>query len=253
MMELQRRLWQHPVMIEFRTLADDHPDLAHSPLLRAALLTLQYAQEHGAIGLTKTNAFKRVFVHWAVEHFEWTGKSAEEMFRYNKVINEYEFPPLEVLHFLLISLRLGRHFKGEFRLTKRGAELANAPGRLFAELIPYFVLRIDHASYARFEDRLFGKWDVWMNVINVEADHGTTETALFETFYGEPQDRHTAGWREMAAFSACVLRPLEWAGLLIKAREDGADKQVCHLLKTPLWRSALKLDTDDMLRPMSVQ
>lgn len=96
-----------------------------------------------------------------------------------KVINEYEFPPLEVLHFLLISLRLGRHFKGEFRLTKRGAELAQAPGRLFAELIPYFVFRIDHASYARFDERPFGKWDVWMNVINVETDQGTTEPGLF--------------------------------------------------------------------------
>jgi hypothetical protein len=56
-------------MIEFRTLPDDHLDLAASPLLRAGLLTLQYAQEQGAIGLTKTMAFKRVFVHWAVEHF----------------------------------------------------------------------------------------------------------------------------------------------------------------------------------------
>ncbi|QFT45426.1 hypothetical protein FIU97_02445 [Roseivivax sp. THAF40] len=72
-------------MIEFRSLADDHPDLAHSPLLRGALLTLQYAREHGAIGLTKTKAFKRVFVHWAVGHFDWPGKSAEEMFRYLSV------------------------------------------------------------------------------------------------------------------------------------------------------------------------
>jgi hypothetical protein len=190
-METGNSLWQRCAMIEFRLLPDDHPNLAHSPMLRAALLTLQYAQEHGSIGLTKTKAFKRVFVHWAVEHFGWPGKSAEEMFRYNKVINEYEFPPLEVLHFLLISLRLGRHYKGEFRLTKRGAELADAPGRLFAELIPYFVLRIDHASYARFDERPFGKWDVWMNVINVEADHGTTEAALFQAFYGEPKDWHT--------------------------------------------------------------
>lgn len=252
-MALQRGLWQHPDMIEFRTLADDHPDLAHSPLLRGALLTLQYALKHGSIGLTKTKAFKRVFVHWAVEHFDWPGKSTEDMFRYNKVINEYEFPPLEVLHFLLISLRLGRHFKGEFRLTKSGTQLAQAPGRLFPELIPYFVFRIDHASYARFDDRPIGEWDVWMNVINVEADHGTTEAALFEAFYGEPQDWHTAGWREMAAFSSCVLRPLEWAGLLLETREDGPVKQVCHVFKTPLWRSALNLDTDDMLRPMSVQ
>jgi hypothetical protein len=46
-------------MIEFRQLPDDHPDLAHSPMLRAALTTLQYVQEHGSIGLTKTKAFKR--------------------------------------------------------------------------------------------------------------------------------------------------------------------------------------------------
>ena len=240
-------------MIEFRLLPDDHRDLAHSPLLRGALLTLQYAQDHGSIGLTKTKAFKRVFVHWAVEHFSWPGKSAEEMFRFSKVINEYEFPPLEVLHQLLIYLRLGRHYKGEFRLTKRGAELAHSPCRLFAELIPYFVLRVDHASYARFDERPFGKWDVWMNVINVEADHGTTEAALFEAFYGELKDWHTAGWREMAAFSSCVLQPLEWAGLLMETREDAAGKHVCHVFKAPLWRSALKLDTDDMLRPIAVQ
>jgi len=55
-------------MIEFRTLPDDHPDHMLSPLLRCALLTLRYAQEHGGIGLTKSLAFKRVFVHWAVEN-----------------------------------------------------------------------------------------------------------------------------------------------------------------------------------------
>lgn len=71
-------------MIEFRTLHDHHPDLAHSPMLRAALLTLRYAHERGAIGLIKTKAFKRVFVHWAVENFAWPGKSAEEMLRYSK-------------------------------------------------------------------------------------------------------------------------------------------------------------------------
>ncbi|SFP14795.1 hypothetical protein SAMN04488056_12425 [Cohaesibacter marisflavi] len=252
-MELQLGMWQYLGMIKFSTLSDDHPDLAHSPLLRGALLTLQYAQTNGSIGLTQTKAFKRVFVHWAVQNFDWPGKSAEEMFRYNKVINEYEFPPLEIIHFLLISLRLGRHFKGEFRPTKRGIKLAQSPGHLFAELIPYFVLQMDHSSYARFENRPFGKWEVWMNVINVEADQGTTEAALFEIFYGEPQDWHTAGWREMAVFSACVLRPLEWAGLLVETREEGGSKQICHVFKTPLWRSAINLDTDNMLRPISVQ
>ena len=248
-----KSMWQHHAMIEFRTLPDDHPDLARSPLLRAALLTLGFAREHGAIGLTKTMAFKRVFVHWAVEHFEWPGNSAEEMFRHSKVINEYEFPPLEVLHQLLITLRLGRHFKREFRMTKRGTEIAAAPARLFAELIPFFVLQIDHSSYARFEDRLFGKWDVWMNVINAEADHGTTERALFAVFYGKDHDWDNAGWREMAAFSSCVLEPLGWAGLIAETPEVRDGKYVHHGFKTPLWRSVLKLDTDYMLQPILVQ
>lgn len=172
-------------MIEFRTLPDDHPDLALSPLLRGALLTLQYAEEHGAIGLTKSMAFKRVFVHWAVENFDWPGRSAEEVFSFNKVVNEFEFPPLEVLHYLLIQLRLARHVNGEFKLTKRGAEIAHAPGRLFGELIPFFVLKTDHASYARFDENPFGTWDVWFNIINVDADHGATERALCATFYGQ--------------------------------------------------------------------
>ena len=189
-------------MIEFRTLTDANPDLAHSPLLRGALLTLQYAQEHGAIGLTKNLAFKRAFVHWAVERFKWPGRGAEELFRYNKVINEFEFPPLEVLHYLLIKLRLGRHFKGEFKLTKLGAELAHAPARLFGELIPFFVLKVDHASYSRLGEPAFGKWDIWINIINVDADHGATERALFEAFYGEGHDWDNSGWREMAAFSS---------------------------------------------------
>lgn len=61
-------------------------------------------------------------------------------------------------------------------------------GHLFAELIPYFVLQVDHASYARIDDRPFGKWDVWMGVINVEADQGSTEADLFGTIYGEAED-----------------------------------------------------------------
>jgi len=235
-------------MIEFRHLPENHPDLQHSPLLRAALLTLRYVQEHGPIGLTKTKAFKRVFVHWAAENFDWPGRSYEDLMRYNKVLNEYDFPPLELVHFLLIQLKLGRHYKGEFRLTKRAAELAQSPSKLFSELIPFFVLHIDHAAYSRFNEPPFGKWDVWLNVINIEADQGITERELFGVFYGEGPDWDNAGWREMAAFSACVLQPLEWAGFLVQTEEEKPDKRrVHHVFKTPLWRSVLKLDTNNML------
>ena len=64
-------------MIDFRQLPDDHPDFAYSPLLRAAVQTLQYAEDNGGIGLTQTKAFKRTFVKWAAEHFGWPGMSAD--------------------------------------------------------------------------------------------------------------------------------------------------------------------------------
>lgn len=234
-------------MIEFRRLPDDHPDLVYSPLLRAARLTSARALEVGSIGLTRTKAFKRSFVHWAAEHFEWPGRSCEELFRYNKALNEYDFPPLELLHFLLIALRLGRHYKGEFRLTEKGKDLSSSPGELFHELIPFYILNVDHASYGRFDDSPPGNWDVWLNVINVDIEDGASERKLYGAFYGEGPDWDNSGWRDIAAFSQCVLKPLEWSGLISVPKVDDAGRSVHMCFKTPLWRSGLKLDTDNMV------
>ena len=252
-LECEGIIWQHLFMIEFRQLPDDHPDLAYSPLLRAATLTLRYAKLHGSIGLTQTKAFKRVFVHWAVENFDWPGSEAEFMFRYNKVINEFEFPPLELLHYLLITLKLGRHYKGTFQLTKQGAVLAEAPGKLFSELIPFYVLRFDHAAHNRFARGPFGKWDVWINVMNVEADQGAKERSLYKVFYGPPNDERAGSWRELEIFSACVFQPLQWAGLIQLVPDEASGYCTDHVFKTPLWRSVFKLDSDDMLQPLTVQ
>ena len=43
--------------------------LEHSPLIRGLHLSLQYACEHGEIGLTKSLATNRKFVHWAANAF----------------------------------------------------------------------------------------------------------------------------------------------------------------------------------------
>ena len=57
----------------------------------------------------------------------------------------------------------------------------------------------------------------------------------------------------MAVFSSCVLQPLEWAGLLIHTEDKAEGRNNRHWFKTPLWRTALKLDTDEMLAPIQVQ
>lgn len=237
-------------MIEFRILPDDHPDLALSPIFRAARLTLGYAMDHGSIGLTATKAFNRDFVHWAVKQFDWPGKPAAEVFRYQRFVNEADFPPLELLHFLLIRLRLGRHFKGTFRVNNDGRMFAGQPGTLFDKLVPFFLVAMDHAAYSRTGEEVPGNWDTWLNVMNVEIENGLSERQLYGSFYGEGPDWDNGGWRQIAAFSACVVKPLEWAGLISMQEIREPNGRLTHMIiKTPLWRSVLRLDTDGMARP----
>jgi hypothetical protein len=232
----------------FRALADDHPELPYSPLLRVAQLTLQYTQDHGPIGLTKTGTFKRAFVKWAAEHFDWPGMSHDELFKMNKVLNEYDFPPLEMLHFVLVQMKLARHYKGEFRITKCGAALFKSPAALFVSVIPFFLFEIDHAAFSRFKDGPVGNWDVWLNVLNVEVEDGASTKQLYEVFYGVAPD-DLSGWRELGAFQSCVLEPLCWAGLLVEVEAEQQRLGDSQYFKTPLWNAALKLDTNDMLEP----
>ena len=233
-------------MIEFRVLPNDNAVMAHSPLLRAALLILQYIQNNGSIPLTPSKAFKRVFVHWAAEHFDWPNMSYDELFSVNKVLNEYDFAPLELLHFLLIELKLARHYKGQFKITKRGAELLANPSQLLNTLVSFYILNMDHSSYSRSGEQALGTWDVWFNILNVEVENAATELELYEVFYGPLGDKPMA-WRATSAFYSCVLRPLCWAGLLLEHRDQGSKRSEAVYLKTPLWPAWLQLDPDDIV------
>jgi hypothetical protein len=39
----------------------------------------------------------------------------------------------------------------------------------------------------------------------------------------------------------------------METRDNAPGKHDCHVFKTQLWRSALKLDTDEMLQTMPIQ
>ena len=73
----------------------DEAELAGSRLCMAAMTTLQHIAEHAGIGLTKSKAFNRKFVTWAVDQFNWPGYTTEELYT---VLNEDDVPPLCYLH-----------------------------------------------------------------------------------------------------------------------------------------------------------
>lgn len=238
-------------MIALREVDDADPALAFSPLVRGVEKTFAWIGEHGVIPLTPSKAFKRVFVHWAAAEFDWPGHTQADLFAVNKVLNEPDFAPLMVLHDLMIAVKFGRHYKGEFRLTKAGQALVGHPGRIFCTVVPFFLFGINHASMSRFEDApILGNWDVFLNVLNVETEDGATGDHLRRVLFGEPETGPLPRYDEvMGQLYIQVLRPLCWAGLLQQERGAASFRsEDAVFMKTPLWRTALRLPTDRKVR-----
>lgn len=220
-------------------------------MVRALGKTFAYVAERGGIGLTPSKAFKRVFVHWAAAEFDWPGHTEADLFAVNKVLNEPDFMPLMMLHDLMIAMKLGRHYKGAFRLTKAGQALVGHRGQIFDTVVPVFLFRVDHASSSRFDaEPVLGNWDIFLNVLNVETEDGATGAHLRRVLYGEPETGPVPRYDQvMGDLYIQVLRPLCWAGLLHK--QPGAVSyrmEDALFVKTPLWRAALRLDTDGAVR-----
>ena len=235
-------------MINFKSIADSDPALAYSPMVTAVVKTFQYIQEHDGIELTPSSAFKRKFVHWAAAEFDWPGYSEADLFALNKVLNEFDFPPVADIHDLLIALKIGRHYKKRFRLTKAGLGLLDQPGRLFGILTPAYLFHFDREQFSRRPVPLLGNWDIFLNVLNVEAENGITTGKLRKTLYGDPEEDR--GYDELSgALYVQVLRPLCWTGLLYEEPGNPLRTRDREFTKTPLWAAALRLETDDMVEP----
>ncbi|MCC0041890.1 MAG: hypothetical protein H6880_06935, partial [Rhodobiaceae bacterium] len=203
-------------MNALREIDDTNPALKYSPIVRGHEKTFAWVAEYGGIPLTPLKAFKRVFVHWAAAEFDWPGYTEADLFSVNKVLNEPDFAPLMLLHDLMIAMKLGRHYKGEFRLTKAGQTLVDHPGQIFAAVVPFYLFRVDHARFSRFDDEpILGNWDTFLNVLNVETEGGATGADLRRVFYGEPEKGPFPGYDDrLSKLYIQVLRPLCWSGLL---------------------------------------
>ena len=239
-------------MIFLRPITEPALVMRHSPMLRAVCLTLDYVKENGPIGLTATSAVKRYFVEWAAKAFDWPFYTSEDLYALNKVLNECDFPPLMMMHDLLLSAKLARHKNGALHMTRLGGKLRDDHAALWVLLTERFLFATDHTGYTRFGDRLMGNWDVFLNVINVEAQQGVSEDRLCQVLYGpsERDDGHDA-IRLKAALFIHVLRPLCWMGLLAEVRSGTGFKQEEHYFKTGVRRETFKLNTDRQLDPVT--
>lgn len=232
-------------MIPFKPITDDEPTLVHSPMLKAALLTLDYIEANGPVGLTPLKALKRYFVTWAAEAFDWPHYTAPELYRLNKVLNEPDFPPLVALHDVLLSAKLVRHYKGAAQLTKKGRQLKSHPAVLWMVLSEHLLCVLDHSQHTRYGDQLDGDWDIFLGVLNIEAEVAVTEERLCAALFGVSEKEMLSDYRLTGMLYIHVLRPLCWAGLLEEQRNGRGLERTRHFVKTPLWAVALTLAPAD--------
>lgn len=226
--------------------------LRYSPITRAAHAMLTYIEENGPIGLTKSGYLKRNFVHWAVDAFDWPDWGRSEVFRVAKVVDEDRFKPLWMLHGILRAHSLVRTYKGGVTSTKKGKD-ANEPALLFLNLAPYFMFEFDD-PYFDPEDMPVGNWPLWLNVLNLKLnEHGSLTTEeIIELFYG-PQDKDAPNsWRPRLRFELHVLDKLVGAGFLLMSVDGPRFTDKTRYSKSPLWRKALKLESDEHLKPRVV-
>lgn len=235
----------------FRHLPADHPALGQSKLLDAFCKSIDYASENGGITLTKTNAFNRKFCHWAATNFNWPEYSAAELYRLNKVLNEEDVPPVDALHEAAVFMKLGRHFKGKWQFNKTAQQLRADPGKFLRELFRIWVLQFHHYAMTRMAEPCPGNWDVFINIIDVEADDGLVDDDLLEILYGLRIEGASSSeyWKHSSFVSNCILKPLSWLGLLEKSDGPGRFQATYH--KTDLWRAALTTDRDLMAMPVA--
>jgi hypothetical protein len=210
--------------------------IASAPMLRAFQTAAAYQVEHGEMGLTKSGAWNRHCIDWIVRRMDFPNWTAEKLYSVNKVLNEYDVPPLEYLRVLLTSLRLGRKMGRGWRLTKPGRALASDPEAAYAIIAPAFLFRFDHSEDMRSGGAPKGNWELWLQAINRMPQDGFTLPDLANFLYGVGI---VGGWRGPAGgLFGAVTMPLEWVGLLVRESRSGIDEQLWR--KSPFWAAALE-------------
>jgi hypothetical protein len=92
---------------------------------------MEHMAANQGVKLTTTGNFNRKFVEQMVRDFRWPGFEPDVVWRFNKVLNEPDYAPLDFLHALIDLAGLGRKHKGTFRLS-RGKPKIWACGALYA-------------------------------------------------------------------------------------------------------------------------
>jgi len=97
-------------------------------------------------------------VEWSAEEFQWPGYEPAELYAVNKVLNEPDFPPLFLIHEVLLNARLMRHYKGRAKPTRAGIGMIGRYGDLQVALTES-ILRSRYVTILK-QTPCSGTWNI---------------------------------------------------------------------------------------------
>jgi hypothetical protein len=223
-------------------------DLSGSAITRNTLILLRRAIETDGLKLTATGNLSRTVVTDMCEIIEWPDFDKQEMFRFNKVINEPDFLPLHFIRVLAQATKLYRAQHGKLIPTRLGKSIVAKEqyGALQAIL---FDIALWHLNLGYFNRNPVASWPqndvgvvLWSLSVTANdwLDRETLTRLCTIPVIGVLDSTWDLG---SSAMEARILRSLMWFGLLsytLEARHGSGERHLYR--KTPLFDRFLKFD-----------
>jgi hypothetical protein len=233
------------------------PDLANAEISGSAvttntLLLLRRAAETGGLKLTAIGNLSRAVVEEMWRAIKCPGYDKDELFRYQKVVNEPDFLPLHFIRILTQAAKLIRTHRGKLIPTPLGRRMlaAEQHGPLQALL---FHLALWHINLAYFDRRPLDSWpqsDVGVVLwsLSASANDWLPRETLTRLCTIPVIGVLEATWDfGSSAMEVRILRPLVWFGLLESRTEPRSATQLVdrrQYRKAPLFDRFLKFDVE---------
>src|SRR5580700_5938119 len=200
------------------------PDLADAEISGSAvtantLLLLRRAAEIGGLKLTATGNLSRVVVDEMCGSIECPNYDKDELFRYQKVVNEPDFLPLHFVRILVQAAKLLRTYRGKLIPTPLGRRMlaAEQHGPLQAVL---FHVGFWHLNLAYFDRYALDSWPLTQVGVILWSLSATAHDWLPRETLTRLCASPVIGVLESqwdfgsSAMEARILRPFVWFGLL---------------------------------------
>src|SRR6266478_4186405 len=225
-------------------------EICGSAVTANALILLRRAAQAGGLKLTATGNLSRAVVEDTCGSIEYPNYDKDELFRYQKVINEPDFLPLHFVRILTQAAKLFRTYRGKLVPTPLGRRMlaAEQHGPLQALLFHVALWRLNLAYFDRYalDSWPLAQVGVILWSLSASAHEWLPRETLTRLCTSPVIDVLEWEWDlGSSAMEARILRPFVWFGLLESRTAGRSPTEVVDrrlYRKAPLFDRFVKFD-----------